>query len=269
MKVNVLGRIILLFLFLSACGSDEAIQLKEKISDLELELENCKNGPSSIFNKFNYAFIKKDYDSTKYYFNQLELTYPGSEYLVIGKSNYDSTLVYLEDKRLKNLLEIKVRNQEKLNSLKNLQKIELDATGLMHFRNTNLDQFDKSSSVSIYIVQNRVKNQLGIRMIVSYYGSNRIFFNEAILNYDQLSLELPFQRFWDKKTKNNKYNVWEWIDISIDSEQIQFLREFVRSENATIMLSGKTIINRQISTLEKQGIIEVLNAFDQLMIDSD
>ncbi len=69
-----------------------------------------------------------------------------------------------------------------------------------------------------------------------------------------------------KKKSDNGTKVWEWIDVSVSSDSmITFLRNFAKSNDAKMRLSGKYTNTRNLTWNEKQGIIDVLNAYDVLM----
>ena len=58
--------------------------------------------------------------------------------------------------------------------------------------------------------------------------------------------------------------VWEWINVLPTSNTISFLREFAKSKNAKMRLTGKYEKTRALTDSERKGIIDVLNAYDVL-----
>ena len=103
-----------------------------------------------------------------------------------------------------------------------------------------------------------------LRLNMSYYGDNWIFFEKAILSYDGNSKTIPFDKYKDKETDNSSGKVWEWIDVSVNESLRNFLREFAKSKNAKMRFSGKYTKTRTLTYNERKGILDVLNGYDAL-----
>ena len=76
--------------------------------------------------------------------------------------------------------------------------------------------------------------------------------------------ENVFNEYDDKETENSGGGVWEWIDVSVSSDVLPFLRDFSNSKNAKMRLSGKYTRTRNLTWNERQGIRDVLNGYDAI-----
>jgi len=72
-----------------------------------------------------------------------------------------------------------------------------------------------------------------------------------------------FDKYDDKETENDG-GVWEWIDLTVTKDVEAFLRDFAKSKNAKMRLSGKYTRTRNLTWNERQGIRDVLNGYDAL-----
>jgi hypothetical protein len=57
-----------------------------------------------------------------------------------------------------------------------------------------------------------------LRLKMSYTGDDWIFFENAYLSYDGITREFPFNKYKDKESDNSGGDVWEWIDLSVSSD---------------------------------------------------
>ena len=100
--------------------------------------------------------------------------------------------------------------------------------------------------------------------MMSYQGDNWIFFEHAYLSYDGNTKQIIFDQYDDKETENGRGGVWEWIDLTVTKDEEMFLREFAKSKNAKMRLTGKYTKTRTLTHTERQGILDVLNGYDAL-----
>ena len=98
---------------------------------------------------------------------------------------------------------------------------------------------------------------------MSYRGDDWIFFEHAYLSYDGNTKEIIFNKYDDKESDNDG-GVWEWIDLTVNKDVESFLREFAKSKNAKMRLTGKYTKTRKLTYNERKGILDVLNGYDVL-----
>ncbi len=157
---------------------------------------------------------------------------------------------------------IEREKQAKLKSIKKLKKEYDDVAGVTRYFNPYFTHYVNRNLTSIYIAQIGSNPYLYLRM--SYHGDNWIFFEKAYLSYDGRTEQIIFNKFKDKETENEGGTVWEWISISVSDDLREYLRDFSQSKNAKMRLSGKYTETRNLTWKERQGIIDVLNAYDAL-----
>ena len=88
-----------------------------------------------------------------------------------------------------------------------------------------------------------------LRLIMSYYGDNWIFFDSAYLSYDGNTWEISFNEYEDKKSDNDS-SCWEWIDVGVDEYLLAYLKEMVNGKTLKMRLRGKYQKDKVLSTAE-------------------
>lgn len=155
-----------------------------------------------------------------------------------------------------------------LNRLR-LKKTVDEILGITWYKQPYFEHFNWDNGISIYLGDNGAQQWLRLKM--SYGSDNWIFFENAYLSYDGNTIEVFFDESDDKKTKVGNYTnfgwanrvmVSEWIDVPVTESVEKFLREFAKSPNAKMRLSGKYTKTRLITDSERKGIVVVLNAYD-------
>lgn len=190
--------------------------------------------------------------------NQKDLEIEAKETEVSGR--VDRLLARLKDRPPEAEL------QKALSKL-NLEKTVDDVLGITWYTQTYFKHFNSDSGISIYLGDNGTIHWLYLKM--SYWGYDWIFFRNAYLSYDGNTKEVLFDQFEHKKTDTgylrydpDNLRVWEWIQVKVTEDVELFLREFAKSPNAKMRLSGKYAETRLLTDSERKGILDVLNAFD-------
>lgn len=119
-----------------------------------------------------------------------------------------------------------------------------------------------SNMASLYIGKDN--STVWLRLKMSYYGDDWIFFDNAYLSYEGNTYTIAFDRYRDKKTENSGGMVWEWIDVNVDSDMLAYLGKFVKGESPKMRLSGKYTHTRNLSPKEIKSMQEILLAYDVL-----
>jgi len=280
--------ILAAILFLTSCSDKERemelenqvseitgqlTELTEQVIELKNQLDECENGAEKIHAKMKLSFEEKDFSACKNYYQQMEEKHADSELFAEVKSIYDKVVKEEkeETERINNAYKkqererkqkVEKEKQEKLKTLNKLKKNHDDVSGVTWYKQPYFTHYTNSNKTSIYMGESGSNRSL--RLIMSYKGDNWIFFERAYLSYDGNTKEIVFDRYGDKKTENDGGVVWEWIDVNIKGDVVSFLREFAKSPNAKMRLSGKYTKTRSLSSNEKKGILAVLNGYDAL-----
>ena len=115
---------------------------------------------------------------------------------------------------------------------------------------------------SLYIGKD--DSRVWLRLKMSYYGDDWIFFDSAYLSYEGNTHTISFDKYRDKETENDGGMVWEWLDVNVDSDLLSYLRRFVKGNNPKMRLSGKYTETRNLSGKEIKAMQEILLAYDVL-----
>lgn len=266
--------LILLTTVLIGCVSKQReTELLNRIDELETKLDECENGAEKIHSKMKLEFEKGNLQECKNLYLEMEKRHPDSELFPEVKEIYDKIIKDEKEKAEKErlLAEKKAREaklkaekekQEKLKALKKLKKSYDDVSDITWYKNPYFTHYNNRNLTSIYIGSNGSSTWLRLKM--SYQGDDWIFFERAYLSYDGNTKEILFNEYDDKETENSGGGVWEWIDVSVSSDVLSFLRDFSNSKNAKMRLSGKYTRTRNLTWNERQGIRDVLNGYDAI-----
>lgn len=260
----------LVVIFLSSCVSNskynelknENDQLRVKLELTESELNEYKTSPSVLWEKALNEFksesqprlLKIKEDVSKYHPTSLERVRIDSLYAVL--------LDKIEKKEALEKAEKERKEKEKNKTLDRLKKNYDDVSGIIWYENPYFVHYNNVNKTSIYLGVSG--NTLFMRLKMSYSGSDWIFFEHAYLSYDGKTLEIPFDRYSDRKDDNSGGEVWEWIDVKASISIRVFLRELVASQQPKMRLSGKYSKTRNLSSSEIKAIKDVLAGFDIL-----
>ncbi len=271
MKNLILATAIVL-LFVSCVSKQKETELLDKIESLENQLDDCQNGADKLHAKMKLNYDKKEFQICKEVYSEMEKRHPDSELFGEVKSLYDKIIknekakvekerIIAEKKAREEKLKAEREKQAKLKALKKLKKKYDDVSDIKWYKQPYFIHYTNTNLTSIYMGDNGSSRWLRLKM--SYKGDGWIFFERAYLSYDGNTKEIIFDKYDDKETENDG-GVWEWIDLTVTKDVESFLREFAKSKNAKMRLSGKYTKTRNLTWNERQGILDVLNGYDAL-----
>lgn len=258
-----------LSLILTGCvGKGELEEKNKRIEQLEKELSECrqelngyKRSPSKLLKWFQYGIEREDEDYLLSVYDSLKQYHPESnEKLQADKLLEQYNNLRRKKKEERRLAEEKAE-KEKFASLNRLKKDHDDVEGQTWYKNPYFIHYTNSNLTSIYI--GKKDDTVWLRLKMSYYGDDWIFFDTAYLSYDGNTIEIPFDEYRDKKT-DHEADVWEWIDVSVSDSMLSFLRQMVNSSSPKMRLSGKYSKTRTLSKNEIKGIKDVIAGYDVL-----
>jgi hypothetical protein len=266
--------ILTTIILLTSCSDKEKeAQLQSRITELEHQLDECQNGADKIHAKMKLSFEKNDFNACKNYYQEMKERHPDSELFVEVQSIYDKIIkeekekaekerLLVEKQEKERKLKAEKEKQEKLKALNKLRKKYDDVSDITWYKQPYFTHYTNTNLTSIYMGESG--NSRWLRLMMSYQGDDWIFFESAYLSYDGNTKEIIFDKYDDKKTENSGGGVWEWIDLTVTKDVESFLREFAKSKNAKMRLSGKYTKTRTLTYNERQGILDVLNGYDAL-----
>lgn len=238
-------------------------QLENKIAQLEIDLDECNNGETRLFERLKNNYDEGNDEAVIQGYQQLSSKFPGSKSHISAKE-----LIEKSNERLRKANEElasaeKARLEERRKSLTKLKKSFDDVSGKTWYRQKYFTHYTNSNRTSVYMgVQEGSKPWL--RLYMSYTGDDWIFFENAYLSYDGNTREFYFDKYKEKETENDSGDVWEWIDVQLSDSDIQWIKLFASSPNAKMRLSGKYTKTRNLSLQERRGILDVLDGYEFL-----
>ena len=234
----------------------ENIDVKNKMYAKEKELAVYKYSPEKMLATAQAYYDDDELDSLRDIKVKLEYYHPES------KKEVSEVNALLEKLQTARELRAKEAQRKKMQAVDRLKKEYDDVSGTTWYYNPYFTHYNNSNRTSIYI--GKKSSTVWLRLLMSYTGSDWIFFENAYLSYDGNTLQIPFNEYDNKKTEIGSGKVWEWIDVSVNYEILDFLRKMIKGKSVKMRLSGKYAETRNLSSSEIKGIEAVLMAYDVL-----
>jgi len=271
--MRTLAILILSIMLVSCVSKERERELLERIDTLQIQLDDCKNGAEPLHAKMLLEYEQKKYETCKVIYRQMAELHPQSDLFPGVKKLYAKVIAEQEALAERERLaaeelvreaaeKLKIAEEQRLKSLKKLKKNHDDVSGVTWYKNPYFSHYYSEHKTSIYFGDDGNSKWLRLRM--SYGGDDWIFFERAFLSYDGNTMEIKFDKYRDKETDNGSGSVWEWIDVSVSKDLETFLRDYSKSKNAKMRLSGKYTQTRTLSWEERQGLRDVLAGYDAL-----
>lgn len=250
-----------------SCSNDIAEQkekeLRSQIDQLKIELDDCKNGEDKLIGIIRNSYSDKDYAKAASTYSQLINKYPGTKYKaealeISTKSNDEIEKQNAELEKQKEAEATKKRA-----SLTKLKKEYDDIRDITWYYQRYFTHYTNVNRTSLYIGHTKGLSP-SIRLKMSYMGDDWIFFENAYLSYDGNTKEIFFDRYKERKSDNGDGDVWEWLDVSINDNDIAWFKSFAASPNAKMRLTGKYTNTRTLTSQERQGILDIIAGYEYL-----
>ncbi len=240
-------------------------RLNKDIQELKTQIIGYQTSPDKLLANAKRLYAKSDLDGLLETKNQLVKYHPESKESKEVANLYAQAKAIsdkkIEDQKKKALAAKEAEKRKRMQAVSRLRKSYDDVAGTTWYENPYFKHYDNANATSIYI--GKSKDSVWLRLKMSYSGDDWIFFKNAYLSYDGNTHEIDFDQYRDKKSDNDS-SVWEWIDVSVDSSLLAFLREMVNGTRIKMRLSGKYEKTRNLSTNEINAIKAVLLAYDVL-----
>lgn len=272
-KLFHLPAVVVIFAYLvMSCGPSrsefdnliiENASLKAEISRLtttldacNAELEQYKNSPDILFAEAQKCVENKDAVGLNTICTKLEKYHPSSPECQRARASF--TKLIQEKERAE-----AAEKAKRMRSVNKLRKEYDDVSGITWYYNPYFKHYTNSNLVSVYMGRIGI-GKPWLRLRMSYYGDGWIFFEKAYLSYDGNTIEIPFDKYEDKKTENDS-SCWEWIDVGVNDKTLRFLQAMIDGKSVKMRLSGKYTETHTLSKNEIAGIRDVLLAYDVLL----
>ena len=233
----------------------EKEQLSKELSQAKKDLEGYKMSPRKLCANIEQLLKDKNVSKLKEIEDKLSKYHPESAELKKVKQ-------YRTQAEKQIAQEQAAAEKKRLQAVNKLKKEYDDVSGITWYYNPYFTHYQNTNLTSIYM--GKKDSKIWLRLKMSYKGDDWIFFENACLSYDGNTREISFNKYENKDSDNSGGAVWEWIDVSVDSYLLSYLREMINGKSVKMRLSGKYTKTRNLSVNEIQGIKDVLLAYDVL-----
>lgn len=229
--------------------------LKDSLSEVVSELNQYRYSPEKLCSNMDELYKNGNLSELQSIRDKLMKYHPESKEVNEVKALCDKIV---ENQKRK----IEAEKKQRMQAVNKLRKEYDDVSGITWYYNPYFVHYNNSNHASIYIGQK--DGNVWLRLVMSYTGEDWIFFEKAYLSYDGKTKQIYFDKYEDKETDNDT-RVWEWIDVSVDSSLLSFLKEMVNGKEVKMRLSGKYTKTRNLSSSEIKGFKDVLLGYDVLL----
>ena len=251
-------------LCLFSCSNEKKeAELQSRITDLEKQLDECKNGEEKLFTNIKSMYDKKNYKAASSYYTELLNKFPASSYLKEAKEIFYKSNIEIKKEHEATAKTKAAEEAKKTASLTKLNKKYDDVSGTTWYKQKYFTHYSNTNKVSLDLGHKKGMEPW-LNLTMSYTGEDWIFFDHAYLSYDGNTREIVYDKYRDKETDNGSGGVWEWITVSVNEAQIEWLKEFAKSPNAKMRLTGKYEKTRNLSNQERQGISDIIAGYEYL-----
>lgn len=154
---------------------------------------------------------------------------------------------------------VKTKNREKgEKELKSFKKNEDEFEGSAFYRDPRTPYYSNVNFIYPYI--GKKENQYWLRLKFQYTSDDWLFIERAILMIDGEKYTVTGN--WER---DNNSDIWEWLDLSVEENELLILEKLVNSKDAKVRYEGRQYHNdRTISSNEKSIIKKTLEIYNNL-----
>src|SRR5690606_24792483 len=193
---------VCLLVLASSCGNEKKEKLfEERISMLEKQLDECKNGEDRIVGRIKNHVQEKQHDLVITAVNELSQKFPGSSFLADANNLKLEATQSIENARIEQQKKIEAEREKKRASLKKLKTDHDDVSGVTWYKQRYFTHYNDDNRTSVYMGKQK-GSAPWIRLKMSYSGDSWIFYEQAYLSYDGNTREFIFRSYDDKKSDN-------------------------------------------------------------------
>lgn len=261
--------LIVIAICCSCSNNSQITLLEQKIKELEIENKNIqeelkkyKYAPDKLLADIKSSYNVSNYPKITQLVAQMQEYHPLAPELKQAQEYEKKASDQILAERQKEIEAQKKAEQEKLEAVNKLKSNFDDVTGTTWYYNPYFTHYNNRNLCSLYI--GKKGHQVWLCLKMSYYGDSWIFFEHAYLSYNGNTYNIPFNEYEDKESDSDT-KTWEWITILVNDDLLKFLQMAIKSDNIKMRLSGKYTKTRNLSENEKQGLKDVLLAYDVLL----
>ena len=236
--------------------STENVQLHESLDSVYKELNFYQLAPNKLCANIEQLLNNRDTIALKELKTILEKYHPESKEL-------QKVVSYCKQIESQIKKDKDAEKRKRLQAVHKLIKKKDEMSSFVWYFNPYFTHYENTNRVSVYI--SKISDLMWLRLKMSYTGDDWIFFEKAYLSYDGNTKGISFDKYKEKDSDNSGGEVWEWIDIAVEDDLLEFLRAMVNGKSVKMRLSGKYSKTRDLSVNEIKAIKDVILAYDVLM----
>lgn len=255
--------------FLFSCNSiskDDYEKLQEENLALRAEIDEIKNGPERLLNEAKASIDRSDMVSSKANLEKIISKHSSSkEYKEAQKLlvKVNQSIKDENDLKEKQAAEkAKIEKERLANAVKKLRTSVDDMKGITWYYDKSTPKNNDVNSFHIYMG----KKGSGIpwlRFSIQYKSDDWLFIEKYLIKTDNNSYTIYADR--DVERDNGYGGIWEWYDTQMTQELYDIIKDIIDSKNVRLRSEGKQYYkDRQITAKEKQGLKNVLDAYESL-----
>ena len=244
----------------------QVAEMQNVIDSLSFEISMYKNSPEKLFVSAEEFYTNEDIDGLrnvrfelKTYAIDSEEYKRANELVELLENKISERIAKAEKEKKDSIAKIE---KEKMLSVSKMKKEYDDVTGITWYKPRSFVHYNNSNLVSLYI--GKSESTTWMNLLMSYSGDDWIFFEAAYLSYDGNTHVISFDKYSDKKSDNSGGGVWEWINVSVEDDDLKFLKEMVKGKSLKMRLSGKYTNTRNLSWKEINEMKNALLAYEVL-----
>ena len=243
-----------------------------EIEILKMEIDDCKYGADKLLKKSKNLISKKDYEAAKSVLTDMIFKYPDSDESVEGKILLIEVDKGIEAKKIKIEKEKKAKEEaEKRRLAEATMKVRKSYDDMAEITWYNAYSTKKSYKSRIYAyIGVRDNGRPWLRLVIRYYGDDWLFIESYQIKVDGKSYIIEENERNEISRDNSGGSVWETLDRNVDAQSIKIISALIYGESAKMRYRGSGgIKDRVITSSEKQGLKDVLDAYEALGGDMD
>lgn len=254
---------LLIFMSILGCkdnNSSEIEILKTENELLKKEIDNLKNGPSTILTKANNYIKEDNLLHAEIALNNLINNFPESEEAINAKD----ILQDISDKLRKEKEKTNKDKAARLSNATNKMRKKLDdIKEITWYTDKSTPIYANRNNIHLYFGK-MTENTPFLRLKIQYTASDWLFIKYYTIKTDNNTHNI-YTTYGDVKKDNDGGEIWEWYDVPVDNLLYEIIKDIISSKNVKLRYNGDNYYkDRTITNSEIQALKNVLDAYEAL-----
>ena len=244
----------------------ENSKLKSEVDRLQKEIDGIKNSPAKYLAEIKLAFEAEKYDAARQTISkliQLRPETPEAEQAKAIGMKIEEILAARAAKLKEDEIRKKAAAEEAhRKSIANLRTSIDEVNAITWHQHRSSPDSNASNGFFSYI--GKKGDDVWLRLKITYTDEDWLFIKRYTFNID--GSNYPVSIDWgDRKSDNSGGQIWEWVDLMVDSEAYALLEKVRDSKRTILRYEGNQYYkDRDVSQQEKQAVREILIAYEAM-----